>query len=133
MALRHRGPVRVYTEKIYEYSIKAFLVWFIGMDIYNFVAHKMSSVSVGGHLGGAVVGLTLGLYILENFYEQKAEKYVSYVGLALFIAFCIFRSVTIIKPKKFIGLILASAGKYSVRFFHHKTKFYLLAFILVTV
>ena len=93
----------VNTKKTYEYSTKAFLVWFIGMDIYNFVAHKMSSVSVGGHLGGAVVGLTLGLYILENFYEQKAEKYVSYVGLALFIAFCIFRFVFTMKPKKLIG------------------------------
>ena len=72
------------------------------MDIYNFIAHKMNSVSVGGHLGGAVVGLTLGLFILENFYEQKAEKYVSYGGLALFIAFCIFRFVSFNLLKKLI-------------------------------
>ena len=82
--------------RVWKWARLAFLVWFISMDIYNFVANKLASVSIGGHLGGAIVGLTLGLYILENFYESHpVEKYISYGGLVLFIVFVIFRSVRV--------------------------------------
>ena len=76
--------------KVWKWVRLVFLVWFIGMDVWNFFANKMASVSIGGHLGGAIVGLTLGLYVLENFYQSRGEKYVQYIGLSLFICFVIF-------------------------------------------
>ena len=51
------------------------------MDIWNFVANKTGDVSVGGHIGGAVVGLTLGLFIMENFFVSRFDNIMKYVGL----------------------------------------------------
>ena len=54
------------------------------MDIWNFVANKTEDVSVGGHIGGAVVGLTLGLFIMENFFVSRCDNILKYVGLGKF-------------------------------------------------
>ena len=51
------------------------------MDVWNFVANKTGDVSVGGHIGGAVVGLTLGLFIMENFFVSRFDNIMKYVGL----------------------------------------------------
>ena len=53
------------------------------MDVWNFVRNQTGNSSVGGHLGGAITGLTLGLFIMENFYEQRFEVAFSYVGLGI--------------------------------------------------
>ena len=66
------------------------------MDIWNFVANKNDTVSVGGHIGGAIVGVTLGVYILENFYEQKFEKIISYIGLGFWYYCLLFKKIKLI-------------------------------------
>jgi len=111
---------------VWKWARLAFLVWFISMDIYNFVANKLNSVSIGGHLGGAIVGLTLGLYILENFYESHpVEKYISYGGLFMFIVFVIFsvcwqifsptlkENDSTLPPCRYFGHCLANANATS--------------------
>merc|ERR1712203_325762 len=76
--------------KPWKWARLLFLAWFVAMDIWNFVSNNNESTSVGGHLGGAIVGLTLGLFVLENFYVQPAERYISWIALGLFVAFTIF-------------------------------------------
>ena len=54
------------------------------MDIWNFVANKTGDVSIGGHIGGAIVGLTLGLFIMENFFVSRCDNVFKYIGLGKF-------------------------------------------------
>ena len=54
------------------------------MDVWNFVANKTEDVSVGGHIGGAIVGLTLGLFIMENFFVSRCDNVMKYLGLGKF-------------------------------------------------
>lgn len=53
----------------------AFLVLFIGADIYNAVTRQMSGqISSGAHLGGAIAGLGVGMILLCNFCPTKKER-----------------------------------------------------------
>jgi len=78
------------SRKPWKWARLAFIVWFIAMDIWNFVANKTGDVSIGGHIGGAIVGLTLGLFIMENFFVSRCDNVFKYIGLACFIIFIIF-------------------------------------------
>merc|ERR1711953_323736 len=77
------------SSKPWKWCRLAFLCGFIGLDIWSFVSSTENKVSVGGHLGGAIVGLTLGLFVLENFYTQDHEKIISRIALGIFIAFMV--------------------------------------------
>jgi len=71
-----------------------FLVMFIGGDlgagIYRAIKSHGTNTSIGAHLGGAIVGLTLGLAILHNFQVKKWEGVCKWIGVAIFIVAALF-------------------------------------------
>lgn len=86
---KFRGPYR--QTRLYIYTI---LVLFIGADlgsgIYRAIKSHGTNTSIGAHLGGAIVGLTLGLAILYNFDLKPWETTCKWVGVAVFCVAALF-------------------------------------------
>lgn len=82
------------SDKPWKWVRLVFLILFIGADvasgIYRHVKSHGTNTSMGAHLGGAITGLTVGLFVLTNFNVKPWERICKYVGLGLFIAAAIF-------------------------------------------
>ncbi|XP_018574785.1 rhomboid-related protein 2 [Anoplophora glabripennis] len=58
----------------------------LGQSIYDRYFLKVQSpVGIAAHLGGAIAGLLVGIYILRNLQQTKTEKYIWWVALVLYI------------------------------------------------
>ncbi|CAG9862276.1 unnamed protein product [Phyllotreta striolata] len=58
----------------------------IGMTIYNkYTLDTYENVAHSAHIGGAVAGLLVGIWILKNFTPTKKEMYIWWSALAVFI------------------------------------------------
>ncbi|KAG5900300.1 hypothetical protein JTB14_000826 [Gonioctena quinquepunctata] len=60
----------------------------VGVKYYNFSVNEVKSkVSLGAHLGGAVVGLLFGVNIIKNIRESKIERVIWYICWVILVAF----------------------------------------------
>lgn len=58
----------------------------LGQSIYDrYFLNVETPVGISAHLGGAVAGLLVGIYILRNLQVTKTEKYLWWVALVLYV------------------------------------------------
>merc|ERR1712130_253011 len=77
----------------------------IAMVVWRKISDAHDNISNAAHLGGSLVGITLGIFVLKNFHKQQWEERSRVVGFGVFIlilvAAVVLALVTIKDPTMF--------------------------------